>query len=380
MSPRAIIVWQPLLTDHMSATLAALGVAAGLPVIAYVTRLDDDIRAAQGWTIAPPVGVQVELLPETARWPAARTRLDQHAEDIHIFGSPFEERTLMQTLALALHRRLPTFLVSEPYPVTATAYFSQVMLRDRLKAVLRPLLYRGYGVILRGRISGVFAISQRAVTQFTAMGVAPDRIFPFGYFVAPGTSHRTASDLPGAPLRVAFIGTLIERKGLPELVEAARRLRGTVAIDVYGPGNPARFDFEAAGVRFCGRAEFGTAQAVFARYDLAVVPSRHDGWGVVVNEALQAGVPVLCSDATGAAAIVRRWGCGLVIPAGDAAALAEALATLAADRPRLAGMAAAAARVANLLTPDVAGSYVNDAITSVLHATPRPANPWYDAP
>ena len=380
MSPRAIVVWQPLLTDHMSATLKALGVAAGLPVIAYVTRLDDDIRAAQGWTIASPVGVQIELLPRTARWPAARARLDRHAEDIHIFGSPFEDRTLMRTLALALRRHLPTFLVSEPYPVTATAYFSQVTLRDRFKAVLRPLLYRGYGVVLRGRISGVFAISQRAVTQFTAMGVAPDRIFPFGYFVTPGPSHRTASDLPGAPLRVAFIGTLIERKGLPELVDAARRLHGTVAIDFYGPGDPARFGFEAAGVRFCGRAEFCTAQAVFARYDLAVVPSRHDGWGVVVNEALQAGVPVLCSDATGAAAIVRRWGCGLVIAAGDAAALADALATLAADRPRLAGMAAAAVRVASVLTPDVAGSYVNDAIASVLHAKPRPANPWYDAP
>lgn len=380
MSPRAIVVWQPLLTDHMSATLEALGVAAGLPVIAYVTRLEDDIRAAQGWTTARPLALRIELLPKQRQWSAARAMLDRHAGDIHLFGSPFENITLIRTLLHALHRRLPAFLVSEPYPVAATGYFARVTRRDRLKAVLRPLLYRGYGVVLRRRISGVFAISTRAVRQFTAMGVAPERIFPFGYFVAPVPSQRRQSDAVGAPLRVAFIGTLIERKGLPELVEAARRLRGTVAVDVYGPGDPARFGFDAAGIRFCGRADFGTAQAVFAGYDVAVVPSRHDGWGVVVNEALQAGIPVLCSDATGAAAIVHRWGCGVVVPAGDAGALADALATLAADRPRLAGMADAAARVAAVLTPAVAGAYLSAAIASVLEAAAPPVNPWYDAP
>jgi glycosyltransferase involved in cell wall biosynthesis len=61
---------------------------------------------------------------------------------------------------------------------------------------------------------------------------------------------------------------------------------------------------------------------IFAAADVFVLPSRHDGWGVVVNEALGAGLPIIASDRTGAAHDLVQHGVnGFVTGAGDVEAL-----------------------------------------------------------
>jgi glycosyltransferase involved in cell wall biosynthesis len=65
----------------------------------------------------------------------------------------------------------------------------------------------------------------------------------------------------------------------------------------------------------------------FHRADLFVLPSRYDGWGVVVNQAVGAGLPVICSDAVGAAKdLVEPNYNGLIFPSGEVKALGESLA------------------------------------------------------
>ena len=77
---------------------------------------------------------------------------------------------------------------------------------------------------------------------------------------------------------------------------------------------------------------------LYADADVLVVPSIatrtfREPWGLVVNEAMNQGLAVIASDAVGAAAggLVRDGQNGLVVPAGDSAALAEAMVRLAAD-------------------------------------------------
>jgi glycosyltransferase involved in cell wall biosynthesis len=57
-----------------------------------------------------------------------------------------------------------------------------------------------------------------------------------------------------------------------------------------------------------------------------VLPSRFDGWGMLVNESLAAGTPVICTAACGAAAIATDEHSGRVVPAGQVATLTAALA------------------------------------------------------
>jgi glycosyltransferase involved in cell wall biosynthesis len=77
---------------------------------------------------------------------------------------------------------------------------------------------------------------------------------------------------------------------------------------------------------------------LYAGSDVVVIPSVPtrdflEPWGLVVNEAFHQGVPVIATDAVGAAAggLVRHERTGLVVPAGDAAALSAAIERLRDD-------------------------------------------------
>jgi glycosyltransferase involved in cell wall biosynthesis len=383
ISTRHIVAWQPLLTDHQSHTLEALGAAMGADVTAIVLDYEDAVRRAQGWTRAKVRSLSTVRLPPCGWRATIRHILREYSGAIHLFGSPFSAPKLMLALILATRRRAEVYLVSEPYADVTVGYLSdRPSAFDVIKARLRPLIYRGYGLAMRRRIAGVFAISPLAVAQYRAIGVSPDRVFPFGYFV-PSPDLPEVEREPENDLRLVFVGGLIARKGVTELIAAVRTARtggADLTADFYGAGDAARFGFDEVIARYRGRIAFGEAGATMARYDALVLPSRHDGWGVVVNEALQSGVPVICSDRVGAGAVVAHWGAGVVYCSADPLALANTLAMLARDKMRLEPMRAAARAAARCLTPAVAGAYMRDAIASAGGLAGRPVNPWYAVP
>ena len=100
---------------------------------------------------------------------------------------------------------------------------------------------------------------------------------------------------------------------------------------------------------------------LFARADVFILPSRYDGWGVVVNQAIGAGLPVICSDAAGAGHDLVEPGVnGLRFPAGDVAALTSCMDRFAADATLAAQWGAASRAKAGAWTPDRgAGKWVD---------------------
>jgi glycosyltransferase involved in cell wall biosynthesis len=81
-------------------------------------------------------------------------------------------------------------------------------------------------------------------------------------------------------------------------------------------------------IQFLGFQQPHAMPEVFANADAFVLPSRHDGWGVVVNEALGAGLPIIVSDRVGARDLVTDGRNGLITRAGDIGSLASALLKL----------------------------------------------------
>jgi glycosyltransferase involved in cell wall biosynthesis len=387
--PHKFVVWQPVLTSHQAYTLQALGRAADATVTAFVADAQDDIRAAQGWTPVSASALKIDLIviPKSGWFAYARRQLLSHRDAVHIFGSPFDRPKLMTVLALAALHRLRFYLISEPYSPIASGYLDDdSRLWSLLRSWLRPAIYRLYGLMLRRRVSGVFAISPLAISQYRAMGIAPDKIFPFGYFVSAAQqlpAAPAASEHRGQTLQVICIASLIARKGLGSLIGAVKSLRGQqvrIQLEIFGPGNASDFEFDNEGVIYRGVIPFGHAQEYIARYDLLVLPSDYDGWGVVVNEALMAGVPVVCSDRVGAGAVAKKWGCGLVYPSADRSALGRTLLAITRDPAQLQQMRLAAAPAAGVLTPQIAGEYMLQAVLSAERPELRPACPWYDPP
>jgi glycosyltransferase involved in cell wall biosynthesis len=365
-----IISWQPVLTDHQSYTLEALKHAAKANLTVYVLKSEDPSRNAQGWInrhsaslspeILAPAGFLRNIVQVVRRKPGA----------VHLFGSPFDQAPLIVALMVALAMGAKVFLVSEPYsPIPAGYLDDRNRVANRLKAWLRPFVYGAYGALIRRRIAGVFAISPLAVSQYRRLGIPAGKIFSFGYFIPRlgdvlSKAEKASPEL-GNGLRVVFVGSLTTRKGLDIAMHAVRTLHAEgvpISLDAYGPGDTSRYEFDETATRYCGTIPFGSAQAVIARYHMLIVPSRFDGWGVVVNEALMVGVPVVCSDRVGAGVLVDAWKCGAIFRSGDIFALKAALHDFVVHPERLARAAEAASKAGSALDPLRAGRFMYDAI------------------
>lgn len=371
------ITWQPVLTDHQAFTYEALSLQAKTPLLAYVLTMEDATRRAQGWQDTQVESIERRLVPKRGGLLYCYRKMREHRQDVHLFASAFQNLKMLYCLLLAVLFRVEFYIISEPYSPIAQGYFSNKLgVRERLKAALRPFLYKVYMTLLKRRMSGIFSISSKAVEQYSSSGVARNKLFPFGYFV-PSIEARSPNHERTEGLKVVFVGALIARKGVDLLIEAIVRSKAPVTLDIYGPGDPSLLASDSDRVFFRGTIPFGMTQRTIATYDVLVLPSRYDGWGVVVNEALCAGVPVICSDQVGARALVERYGAGVVLDSNDPNALESIITALYADPARLQAMRAATLHAAAAIQPDVAAAYM----LAVLQASPQSkatiASPWY---
>jgi glycosyltransferase involved in cell wall biosynthesis len=171
----------------------------------------------------------------------------------------------------------------------------------------------------------------------------------FGRPVADAEREAARERAGGGTFLALFVGRLEREKGVHVLLDAWRRAaRPGAALALAGEG-PLAPRTEGEGVRALGRVPRRELPALYAAADVLVLPSIRtatflEPWGLVVNEAMHQGTPIVASDAVGAVAggLVRDGRNGLVVPAGDAAALAWRLETLARNpdlRERLGGAA-----------------------------------------
>ena len=181
----------------------------------------------------------------------------------------------------------------------------------------------------------IAAIGTFAAKEYAKAAHAGCKISSIPYY----TDLKPFLDLPRRPpdatLRLMYCGQLIERKGLDCLFDAFLPLATEfpqLSLTLVGDGPlgdslssqiPPRLQSQ---VRFTGFQPVTKLPAHFAQADLFVLPSRHDGWGVVVNQALGAGLPIICTKAVGAThdLVTDGWN-GFVVPADDATALADSI-------------------------------------------------------
>jgi len=154
---------------------------------------------------------------------------------------------------------------------------------------------------------------------------------------------------------LVFVGRADEpRKGLDILLEAMPAIvRRHPDVRLVVVGSPGRGSLRAlpAGVAervdFLGSIPDGEKAAVLASADVFVAPNRGgESFGIVLVEAMAAGLPLVASDIPAFARLVRTGGCGDLFRNGDPADLARAVDGLLADQPRREELGRSAARFA----------------------------------
>jgi glycosyltransferase involved in cell wall biosynthesis len=134
---------------------------------------------------------------------------------------------------------------------------------------------------------------------------------------------------------IGHMGAFTKEKGQDVAVEAAGLLRASLprARVVLAGDGPLLSEIRGAApdnVTFPGF--ISDRAAFFAALDLFIMPSRSEAWGLAAIEAMAHGVPVIASDTGGLPEIIESGNGGWLVPAGDPAALAQAITAAASDR------------------------------------------------
>lgn len=129
-----------------------------------------------------------------------------------------------------------------------------------------------------------------------------------------------------------FSGALIPRKGVDLLASAFRRLaaeNSRVRLRVLGQGELAgamKRTLAGSPVEWIGFKDWDALPQVYASAHCLCVPSRHDGWGLVVPEGLASALPTMATDRTGAALdLITPARNGWLVPAADEDALLQTM-------------------------------------------------------
>jgi len=148
------------------------------------------------------------------------------------------------------------------------------------------------------------------------------------------------------PLKLLFVGTIAQRKGIKYLLQALALLpAGSVELTVCGRPVDDLSLFQKAGmssIRLFPSIESSALRQAYREADVFVFPSVAEGFGQVLLEAMASGLPIISTDRTAAPDLIKQGREGLVIQAGDPAALAHAIENFLRDRslPQVMGRAA----------------------------------------
>lgn len=201
---------------------------------------------------------------------------------------------------------------------------------------------------LAQRTGAIVAVSEAVSCALEADGIPRGKIT-----VIHSGVELPSSPCPGAPPRhdppvVGAVCRLDPVKGLDELIEAALLLQGRAVrarMEIYGEG-PAKGMLEAIVARHSLQETVRLAgamtdrDAVFAGLDVCVSSSRSEGLNLSLVDAMARGVPVVATAVGGQPEVVDGGRVGLLVPAGDPAALADAIERLLSDEPLKARLSA----------------------------------------
>lgn len=318
------VFWHSYLMFHQAAYIRELANTPGNTVHWCVEESLPRAYRERGYPVPDTGQVQVHVAP----LPAKMAELAAMPGSVQVFfglrGFALPLAAFKASLGAPVHRFLMTENRYEP----------------GAQLLPRFLVYRWDALRYRRHLSGVFCIGHSGryggARFFAACGYPKERIVPFVHLV-------DSTSVQHAPVQrdhweILYVGQLIVRKRVDLLLTAFSQLKVPSArLRIIGKG--AQEQALKALCKQLGMAErvsfshgMPNAEivAAMAAADVLVLPSKFDGWGAVVNEALMVGTPVICSERCGASDLIENGRNGYVFEAGNARALLERLSSFCA--------------------------------------------------
>lgn len=267
-------------------------------VFLFTPRIDYDQRKRMGWdsnNLLQNSNIKFKLLPSDEEVKNALNQNNVYA----LFSGIRADKDVFRWLKLSLNYDVKRGLITEA-PII---YPNKPLYIHRLRFLLQDYHYAKY-------IRFIFAIGEHAIKYYKQWHLNW-HIFPFSYCTEICDNEEKIYSQQNNVLNLLFVGSLDKRKNVTIILQALTMLdRKSINFGIIGDG-PERSDLEEYvknkklnNVTFYGSLEMNKVHQMMHRFDVLVLPSRYDGWGAVINEALQRGLYVICSNRCGAKALV----------------------------------------------------------------------------
>jgi glycosyltransferase involved in cell wall biosynthesis len=370
-APR-LLIWTSMPTHHQSAFFAALR-ARPIDLAVHYYRKVDASRLSMGWDAH-------DRLPAGERYVAESLKSLDHCPD-------WRERVHVVPGCNSLFLlRLAWLLCRKAVPWVHWSEHSRPLLsRSRLTLQVK----RVYGHLVDRYALGALAIGEPARREFVRWGIRPGKIrfLPYAVSGLQVADSQTVAEVQPGETRFLFLGQLCERKGIDFLLPAMATVLAAhpgARLELAGADRSAgAYEQDARrlgishAVRFTGVIRADEIGPVLARSDVLVLPSRHDGWGVVLNEAASVGKALIASDGCGAAHHLIKHGVnGSRVPIGDVAALAAAMTKYCSDPALVGRHGAESLRLFQEFTPARNALRLEQALNSLQQAGSDPGLAW----
>lgn len=319
-------------TPYIEAFVRACGVAwHGDIDVLYLSE-----NASQSWGLAC---TNATILPRSrlAALGVVRRSLAASPSDTILHLAGWGHYVLAGAAALARVRGIPIAVESDTSTAQAAAGLQRIVKKLTYPALMRlPTLFFPGGTRQARYLSSLGVPAAKMTIAQMTVDVTAIRRFREEHGGNARRSFRLRYGISQSANIVLFLARIEPHKGIFDLIDAFTRYVHTnrnVGLVIAGDGSGR----EAAESRcksdpriiFTGRLTGDEVWAAYCAADIFVAPSRFEPWGLTVNEAMAAGLPVVASDRVGCVDdLVHHWRTGLVVAAGAAAALGEAIKLL----------------------------------------------------
>lgn len=330
-----IVFWQNIVSPHQLPYIKKLINESNVDSVTLVAAEDISIdRKQMGWENGSVNENSVRIiLAKNNRIDedTAKVLLSRDPENsIHLFSGITAFEFCLYYFKMSLNYKIKRGIISEgPLTFAYGIEGLKPIWLHKLKFILKERKYAPY-------IDYVFAIGTPAVKFFSSI-YSNWKVVPFAYCTEPPINIEQDNNQRDN-VRFLFVGSLSKRKSPTTIVNAIRKLKN-YELTLIGEGSERKKIEETAnsynlggGCTILNFQKQSIIHEKMSQHDVLILPSLHDGWGAVVNEALQVGLYVIVSDRCGAADLIKDdEKRGMVFKAGNTKDLANKMRQVIAN-------------------------------------------------
>lgn len=288
-----IIFYQNILSMHQSAYIRALANKVEKVILVVEKEMLDE-RKKQKWGIPDFGKTEIIIAPN-------ESQIDYLAnipDAVHIF-SGLDNPILLKTAKNKEIRK-----------TTKIGVFTESYRYTGIRGKLRYFKYKMLFLKHKNNIDFILTTGSIAYRQFKRIGFEEGKLYNWAYITEYVNNSIECDNSLHSKASLLFVGSIDDRKNIMNLIAVCNKLkRNSFTLKIIGRGSLENDMFEAiksnSDITYIGVIDNKEISSYMESADLLILPSKYDGWGAVVNEALMCGLPVLASNHCGAKDLLK---------------------------------------------------------------------------